>query len=70
MKGAFGNEGAFRFLLGDRWPELGLFAEERQNFFHERVGCDSVFLAQNRNGAVLDELIGPTDADHRRVYHL
>src|SRR5206468_3806821 len=70
MKGAFGNEGALRFLLGDRRPKLGLFAEEWQNLFDECVGCDSVLLAQDWNCAMLDELIGPTDAHHRRVDHL
>ena len=29
-----------------------------------------MFLAQDWNGAVLDELIGPTDAHHRRIDHL
>ena len=44
MKGAFGNEGALRFYLGDRRPKIGLFAQERQNFFHQRVGGDAVLL--------------------------
>src|SRR5262249_40488906 len=53
-----------------RWRELRFFAKERQNFFHQRVGCDTVFFAQDWNGTVLDELIGPTDARHGRTYHL
>ena len=30
---------------GHRWRELGFFAKERKNFFHQRVGCDAVLLA-------------------------
>ena len=44
MKGAFGNEGALPLLLGDRRPKIGLFAQERQNLLHQRVGCDAVLL--------------------------
>ena len=44
MKGAFGNEGALRFLLGDRWPKLGLLAKQRQNFFDQCIGRDAVLL--------------------------
>jgi hypothetical protein len=34
MKGAFGNEGALRFLLGYRWTEAGFLAQKREHFFH------------------------------------
>src|SRR5258707_12029342 len=57
-------------LSGDGWPERGLFAEEREDFFHQCIGCDAVLLPQDWNGAVLDKLIGPADAHDRRVDHL
>src|ERR1044072_7215316 len=83
MKGAFGNGGALRFygvldstpaltktISGHRWLKLRLLTEKRQNFFHQRVSSDAVLLAQDWNGAVLDELIGPADACHRCIDHL
>src|SRR5438874_3348334 len=84
MKGAFGNEGALRFynLSGEsalcrRWPILGnrrlklrLFVQQRQNFFYQCIGGDAVFLPQDWNRAMLDELIRPAYAHHRRVDHL
>ena len=70
MKGAFGDEGALRFLLGYRWSQLGFFAEKRENFFHERVGCNAVLLAQDGNSAVFDELVGPTDSHDGCIDHL
>src|SRR4029077_14897096 len=69
-------EGRFRkrrrpsLLSGNRRPERGFFAEEREDFFYQCIGCDAVLLAQDWNGAVLDELIGPTDPNDRRVDHL
>src|SRR5262249_43363516 len=70
MKGAFGDEGALRSLLGYRWSQLGFFAEKRENFFHEGVGCDAVLFAEDWDGAVFNELIGPTDSHHRCIDHL
>ena len=69
MKGAFGNEGALRFLSDGR-TQSGFFAQERQNFINQRVGSDAVLFAQNWNGAVLDKIIWPADPDHGRVNHL
>src|SRR3977135_1703241 len=69
-------EGRFRkrrrpsLLSGYGWPERGFFAEKGQDFFYQCVGCDAVLLAQDWNGAVLDELIGPADAHYRCVDHL
>src|SRR5262249_54983069 len=57
-------------FLSHRRRELGFFAEKRQNFFHKRVGCDAVFLTQDWDGAVFDELIGPTDPHDRCIDHL
>ncbi len=57
-------------ISGYRWPEFGFLTEERQNFFHERVGGDAVFLPQDWNCAVLDELIGPTNPHDWGVDHL
>jgi hypothetical protein len=37
-------EGALRFLSGYGWRKLGFFAQQRQNFFHERVGRDAVLF--------------------------
>jgi hypothetical protein len=57
MKGAFGNEGALRFTVhliahrpdeaisGHGWLKVRLFAEKRQNFFHQRFSSDAVLLA-------------------------
>ena len=70
MKGAFGNEGALRFLSGYRRSQLGFPAKEREDFFHKRVGGDAVFFAQRRNVAVLDKLVGPADPHHRCIDHL
>jgi len=82
MKGAFGNGGALRFtarsivhrpdetISGHGWLKVRLLTEKRQNFFHQRVSSDAVLLAQDWNGAVLDELIGPPHTRHRRVKHL
>ena len=70
MEGAFGNEGALRFLSSYRWTQAGFFSQERQNFFHQCVGGDAMFLSQDWDVAVLDELIRPADAHHRRVDHL
>jgi hypothetical protein len=50
--------------------KLRLLLQQGQNFFHQCVGSDAVFFAQDWNRAVLDELIGPADAHHRRVDHL
>jgi hypothetical protein len=33
-KGAFGNGGALRFLLGHRWAEAGFFAQKRKHLLH------------------------------------
>src|SRR5262250_3959035 len=69
-------EGRFRkrrrpsLLSGYGWREFGLLAKERQNFFHKRVGCDTVFFAKDWDGAVLDELIGPADSHHRCIDYL
>ena len=41
--------------------------QERHDFFHERVRRDAVFFAQDRNAAVLDELVRPANANDRRV---
>src|SRR6266496_5742787 len=60
----------FAFLSGHRWPDSGFFAQQRQHFFHKRLTCDAVFFAQDRNGAVLDELVRPTDAHNWRIDHL
>src|SRR5204863_366873 len=118
MKGAFGNEGALRFLINadslfapigasrrsNRFslcgsichlerladakqflgfvapvadpnssrsrPDAGFFSQEREYFFHQRVRSNAMFLSQDRDGAVLDKLIGPSDADHWSVDHL
>ena len=83
MKGAFGNEGALLLLRcacqhtipdetisGHGWLKVRLFTEKGQNFFHQRVSSDAVLLAQDWNGAVLDELIGPPNPHHRCVDHL
>src|SRR5215831_7395689 len=57
-------------ISGYRRLDLGFFAQQRQGFFDERVGCDPMFLAQDWNRAVLDELIGPSDPDYWRIDHL
>ena len=82
MKGAFGNEGALRFyrcsvraanannqISGYGWLKIRLFPEQRQNFFHQCVSGDTVFFAQDWNGAMFDELIRPTYTYHRRINH-
>jgi hypothetical protein len=69
MKGAFGNEGALRFS-GNRRPEAGFFAQEREHSFYQRVGGDAVFFAQEWYGAVFDELIRPADTYDRRIDRL
>src|SRR6266481_6337586 len=49
----------------------GAFGNEGALRFY--LGCgwpDAGFLSQQRNGAVLDKLIGPTDANDRCVDHL
>ena len=43
MKGAFETKAPFAFS-GHGWPELGFFAKQRKDFFHERVGCDAVLI--------------------------
>src|SRR5947199_5379467 len=70
MNGAFGTEGALRFSSGYRWPDTRFFVQKRQHFFHERVGSDAMLFAQDWNSAVLDELVRPSEAHHRRVDHL
>src|SRR5882724_5500313 len=70
MKGAFGNEGALRFYLGCGWPDAGFLSQQRQHLFHQCVRSDPMFLAQNWDAAVFDELIGPSDANDRGVDHL
>src|SRR4051812_2707429 len=47
-----------------------LLLQKRQNFFNQGVCRQAVFFAKNRNGSVLDKLVGPADADDRRVDHL
>ena len=44
-----------------------LFLEQGQHLLDQRVGRDPVFLAQDRDGAVFDELVGPADPDDRGV---
>src|SRR4029453_6072151 len=51
-------------------PEARFFPKERQNFFHHCVGGDAVFFSEEWNGAMLNEMIGPTYAHFRRVNHL
>ena len=46
------------------------FFKSGSDLFHQRVAGQAVLLAQDRNGAVLDELIGPADAHDRSVDHL
>src|SRR4030095_1152227 len=50
-------------------PEARFFPQERQNFFHQCVGGDAVFLAEDWNGAMLNELIGPTYAHYPLLKH-
>lgn len=54
---------------GRGWLDAGFFSQQWQHLFHERVGGDAMFLSQDRNGAVLDKLIGPSDAHNRRIDH-
>src|SRR5947209_5400839 len=71
------NEGRFRkrrrpslSLSGRGWPDAGFFSQEREYFFHQRVGSNAMFLSQDRDGAVLDKLIGPSDPNDWRIDHL
>src|SRR5581483_2257150 len=57
-------------ISGYGWFEPGFFAQQREHFFHQGIGRDAMFFAQNRNGAMLDELVGPADAHDWRVDHL
>src|SRR3712207_1208411 len=57
-------------LRGARLRLPCFLLEERQDLLDERVSSKPVLFAQDRNGAVLDELVGPTDADDGRVDHL
>src|SRR5262245_13868128 len=57
--------------LGGARLSLCLFRlQKRQDLFDERVSCNAVFLPQDRDCTMFDELIGPSDPDNRRVYHL
>src|SRR6266480_3092738 len=47
--------------------EAGFFAQQGQHFFHKCVGGDPMLIAQDWDCAVLDELVGPSDAHDRRV---
>jgi len=39
-----------------------LSSESCEDFVHSVLGGEAVFLAQDRDGAVLDELVWPADA--------
>ena len=42
-------------------------SQEGEHFLNQSVRRDAVFLAQDRNRPVLDEFIGPADAQDRRI---
>src|SRR5205085_2419335 len=54
----------------DRRTIAGFALQQRQYFLHQRVRRDAVLLPQDRNGSVLNELVGPTDPDDWRIDHL
>src|SRR5581483_8715390 len=59
-----------KIILGHRRLKLRFLLQQGKHFFHQCVGGDAVFFAQDWNGTVLDKLIGPAYAHHRRIDHL
>src|SRR5438105_13150331 len=53
--------------LGDAGFWRGFFLEQGQNLLDQRVGGNSDLLSQERNRAVFDELIRPTNASNRSI---
>src|SRR5438067_12292897 len=53
--------------LRDRGFRRRLFLERGQNFLDQSVRGDAVFLSQQRDRAVFDKFIRPTNPRHRSV---
>src|SRR6267143_338733 len=50
---------------------FGVFSlQKRQHLFHERVRRNAMLFSKDRDRAMLDELVGPANANNRRIDHL